>query len=85
MRAAKGDTRLSIAVMGYFKEKAASGQIVSFGSIFEALQASGDIGRGNYETVRKPLQRTLKDLVGNALLSQSEVPRGYRIAQESFK
>jgi RecA-family ATPase len=85
VKAAKSDTRLSMAVMDYFKAKAASGQVVSFGSIFESLQATGEIARGSYETVRKPLQRTLKDLVGNALLNQSEVPRGYRMAQESFK
>jgi RecA-family ATPase len=85
VRAAKSDTRLSIAVMAYFNAKAASHQIVSFGAIFEALQRSGDIPPGNYETVRKPLQRTLKDLVGNALLRLSEVPRGYRIAEESPK
>jgi RecA-family ATPase len=84
-RAAKVDTRLSIVVMDYFKAKASSGQIASFGSIFKALQGTGEIPRGDYETVRKPLQRTLKDLVANALLSQSEVPRGYRIVQEVCK
>ena len=82
-RAARIDTRLSLAAMDYFKRKAGSGQIVAFGSLFEALQGSGHIPRGNYETVRKSLQRTLKNLVENELLSQCEVPRGYRITKES--
>jgi len=83
VKAVKSDTRLSLAVMSYFKANAPSGQIVGFGSIFEALQASGDIPRGSYETVRKPLQRTLKNLVEAGLLGLSEVPRGYRITKES--
>jgi len=82
-KAPKGDTRLSLAVMGYFNAKAPSGSIVAFGAIFEALQKAGDIPHGNYETVRKGLQRTLKDLVGSGLLGISEVPRGYRILKES--
>jgi RecA-family ATPase len=85
VRAAKSDTRLSIAVIEYFKTKAVSGQVVSFGAIFKALQASGNIPAGDYETVRKPLQRTLKDLVGNALLRDCDVPRGYQIAEETRK
>jgi RecA-family ATPase len=83
IRAAKSDTRLSMAVMGYFSAKAASGQVVSFGPIFEALQSAGDIPKGHYDTVRKPLQRTLKDLVGAGLLGQTDVPRGYRMLHES--
>jgi hypothetical protein len=83
VKAPKGDTRLSLAVMGYFNQKAPSGSIVAFGAIFEALQKAGDIPHGNYETVRKGLQRTLKDLVGSGLLGLSEVPRGYRILKES--
>jgi RecA-family ATPase len=82
VRASKTDTRLSIAVMDYFKAKAASGSVVSFGAMFKALQQSGSLPAGNYETVRKPLQRTLKELVASTLLSQSDVPQGYRMVSE---
>jgi hypothetical protein len=82
-KAAKTDTRLAIAVMGYFAKKAPSGQVATFGAIFETLQKAGDIPRGHYDTVRKPLQRTLKILVAEKLLRDCEVPRGYRIALES--
>lgn len=74
----KHDTRLAIAVAEYFREKASSGAVVSFGAIFEALQAAGEIPHGNYETVRKPLQRTLKALADDGVIKASEVPRGYR-------
>lgn len=83
VRVSKADTRLTVGIMAYFKEKAASGQVVAFGAIFEALQATGLIGPGKPETVRKSLQRSLKDLVANGLLRLSNVPRGYRIAEES--
>jgi RecA-family ATPase len=82
-RAPKTDTRLSLAVMNYFNARASSGQVVSFGGLFEALQKAADIPSGVYQTVRKPLQRTLKDLVATGLLQPSDVPRGYRIALES--
>ena len=52
-------TRLGLAVMDYFRAKASTGSVVAFGPLFEAMQAAGDIPKGNYETVRKPLQRTL--------------------------
>lgn len=83
VRVSKADTRLAIGIMDYFKAKAPSGQVVAFGAIFEALQGTGLLANGKYETVRKPLQRSLKDLVGNQLLRLSNVPRGYRIAEES--
>jgi RecA-family ATPase len=76
---AKPVTRLALAAMAHFRERARAGQVVSFKAIFEPLQASGVIERGNYETVRKPLQRTLKQLVDEGLLRQSDVPRGYRL------
>ena len=84
-RAPKTDTRLSLAVMGYFKAKAQSGQVVSFGTVFETLQKAGDIPAGVYQTVRKPLQRALKELVKSGLLQSSDVPRGYRLAEDSAK
>jgi len=84
-RAPRTDTKLSMAVMAYFKAKAASGQVVSFGTVFETLQKAGDIPPGIYQTVRKPLQRVLKDLVASGLLRSSDVPRGYRLAEESAK
>jgi RecA-family ATPase len=82
VRAARSDTRLTLAIMGYFRAFAASGQVVAFRAVFESLQSAGDIPRGNYETVRKPLQRALKDLVSEGLLRLCSVPRGYRIAVE---
>ncbi len=63
MKVTHCDTRLSIAVMDHFKATAASGQVVTFGHIFEALQKAGDIPAGDYQTVRKPVQRSLKNLV----------------------
>lgn len=80
-RAARTDTRLAMAVMTFFREKAANGQVVNFGAIFGPLQSAGDIQRGSYETVRKPLQRCLKELVAERLLLTSNTPRGYRLAQ----
>jgi hypothetical protein len=78
-RRAKSETRLSIAVMDYFNAKASSGQVVGFGQIFEAMQGSARIPSGAYQTVRKPLQRSLKELVDSGLIKGVEVPRGYRI------
>ena len=79
VRTNRSDTRLAVAVMNIFREKASSGQVVSFGTVFEALQRAGDIPSGDYETVRKPLQRTLKALAAEGLLKPCEVPRGYRL------
>jgi AAA domain len=83
IRAAKLDTRLSLAVMGYFNDTAAAGQVVRFGAIFEALQKTGHVPAGDYQTVRKPLQRVLTNLTEQNLLTTSDVPRGYRIARET--
>ncbi|MGB6451008.1 MAG: AAA family ATPase [Steroidobacteraceae bacterium] len=77
-----GCTKLGLALMAHMRQNAASGQVVSFGTLFEALQGAGDIERGPYETVRKPLQRTLRQLVHENLLIATEVPRGYRVASE---
>jgi hypothetical protein len=68
--------------MAYFDEHAAAGQVVAFCAVFEALQKAGHVGTGDYETVRKPVQRTLKQLVDEGLLRISQVPRGYRIGLE---
>lgn len=81
-RAKKPNTRLSLAVMAYFDEHAAAGQVVAFGAVFEALQKAGHVGTGDYETARKRVQRTLKQLVDEGLLRISQVPRGYRIGLE---
>ncbi len=87
VRAVKTDTRLAIAVMQYFKAKGASGQIVATGAILKALQAGNDLDRSDdaraVEKVRKQLQRTLRELVNEGLLKRCDVPRGYRIVQES--
>jgi RecA-family ATPase len=78
VRAPKADTRLAMAVMAYFDEKASSGQVVTFKTLFEAMQTQAEIPQGDYQKVRKPLQRTLKGLVNEQLLMDSNVPRGYR-------
>jgi len=79
------DTRLSMDVMQYFKATAPAGQIVSFRPIFDAVMKGGPFvgSEIKFETARKPLQRTLKSLVGAGLLASSNVPRGYRLAPES--
>jgi hypothetical protein len=82
-RAPKLDTRLGLAIMDYFRAKAPTGSVVAFGPLFEAMQAAGDIPEGPYETVRKPLQRTLRDLERGGLINACKVPRGYRIAGTS--
>ncbi len=83
IKAAKIDTRLALSVMGYFKQHAAAGQVVRFGAIFEAMQKAGDIPAGEYQTVRKPLQRVLTSLAEQNLLSPCDVPRGYRMVRET--
>ncbi len=80
-RSAKGNTRLAVATLNLIRERTPSGTILTFGQIFESLQAAGEIERGHYESVRKPLQRTLRQLVEERLLVASDVPRGYRLAQ----
>jgi hypothetical protein len=78
------NTRLSFAVLTYFNQNAASGQVVNFGDLFKTLQKSGDIREGDYQTVRKPVQRTLRDLVAEGILQQTKVPRGcYRLVQST--
>ena len=86
-KAAKTDTRLSMAVMRYFSEHAASGQVVALGAVLQALQSAAVVGSADddkaREKVRKQLQRTLKGLAEEGLLRLSTVPRGYRIGVEA--
>jgi len=85
VRVTNVDTRLSMAVMGYFKEHAASGQIVALGALSDSLRNSGAIppkSETNQEAVRKLVQRVLKSLVSEGLLAQSNVPRGYRMVMD---
>lgn len=79
VRSQKSDTRLAVAVISFFRDKASSGQVISFGTVFESLQRAGDIPAGDYQTVRKPLQRTLKNLAAEGLIKTCDVPRGYRL------
>jgi len=78
-RATRVSTRLSMAVTGYFQAQVPSGAVVSFGPLCEHLQRTGDLPAGSYETVRKPLQRTLKQLEHEGVIVHSQVPRGYRL------
>ena len=82
VKAPKADTRLGHAVMAHFRASAAAGEVVGFGALFDAMQKRGEVPTGNKETVRKPLQRTLKDLVHAGLLLPSKVPQGYRIVRD---
>ena len=61
----------------------AAGEVVTFRALLSALQASGELPAGEYEQVRKPLQRALRDLVASRCLRTSNVPKGYRIDQRS--
>jgi len=76
---AGGCTKLGMAVMTYMHKTAPAGQVVGFRSMFEALQAAGNIQAGDYESVRKPLQRTLSQLTDEQLIEATKVPRGYRL------
>jgi RecA-family ATPase len=86
-KAAKADTRLSIAVMRYFEEHAASGQVIAFGAVLQAVLRAAAVDCADDEKtrgkVRKQLQRALKDLVAEGLIRLSNVPRGYRIGGET--
>jgi hypothetical protein len=78
------NTRLAFAVLTYFKEKAAAGQVVNFGDLFRTLQSERAIKDGDYQTVRKPLQRTLKELMAEGILQQTKTPRGcYRLVPQA--
>jgi len=79
VRTAKSNTRLATAVLSQFLAQAPAGEVLSFHALFEPLQGAGLIAAGKYETVRKPLQRTLRQLVDEKLLIETKVPRGYRL------
>jgi RecA-family ATPase len=85
VRIARTDTRFAMSVMGHFRRLAPSGEVLAFGKVFEALQQAGDIPAGDYQKVRKPLQRCLTALVSEGLLKLSEVPRGYRLVLERYE
>jgi hypothetical protein len=78
-RAPKVDTRLAVAVLSCMRVRGADGTVVAFRPLYEALQASGDLPKGSYEVVRKPLQRALKELESGSLIASCQVPRGYRL------
>jgi hypothetical protein len=79
-RAPRADTRLAMAVMSYMRNSAPGGAVVAFKSIVESLDASGELPKGEYETVRKQIQRTLRALDQEGLIRQTQVPRGsYRL------
>jgi len=81
-RAPRVSTRLATATLQVLREKGRSGAVVSFGDLFEPLKAAGQLPQGEYEVVRKPLQRTLEQLKTEGLITLSKVPRGYRVASE---
>lgn len=78
-RAPRTDTRLAVAAVNQLRAAGPPGKIVSFGQIFEPLKKAGDLSSGNDETLRKKLQRMLRQLVEDGLLDQTNVPRGYRL------
>jgi RecA-family ATPase len=82
-RVPKVDTRLAMAALTYMRTSAANGAVLAFSTLHAALQAAGNLPQGEYEAVRKPLQRALKELEKADLITSSEVPRGYRLAPDS--
>ena len=80
-RAPKVDTKLSIAAQDYLREQGGTGGIVSFQSVYKALQVAGALPQGEYEIVRQPLNRVLKELIRADFIVQSKVPRGYRLSE----
>jgi hypothetical protein len=78
VRPTKTDKKLSVAIVTYMED--ANGAVVQFGAIFKHLQKSGDLPQGEYQAVRKPLQRALKALERTGRIHPTEVPKGYRMA-----
>jgi RecA-family ATPase len=81
-RAPRVSTKLATATLQVLREKGRSGAVVSFGDLFEPLKAAGELPQGEYEVVRKPLQRALEQLKTEGLIALSKVPRGYRVVSE---
>jgi hypothetical protein len=80
-RPPKVDTGLAIATRDYFLAKAGDGSVLGFRTLLEALQGTGALPKGSYQTVRKPLQRVLKELELAESIVASQTPRGYRLAE----
>lgn len=85
VRSAKPDTRLTMATLAAFREKAPSGEVLTSGAVLEYLQATGALPKdaGKPEAVRKRVQRTLEQLKDEKLIVSSKVPRGYRLIPEA--
>lgn len=82
VKAAKIPTRFSMKALDIVRAKGAGGLIVTFGVIFDAMVATGEIPVAmaeKPESARKALSRALKGLEKDDLLVQSTTPRGYRL------
>jgi hypothetical protein len=79
----KAPTKLALCVLEFMR--GAGTVVVPFKAIFGHAKGAGFIrGDLDYETARKPLQRTLRELVKEKIIEQTEVPRGcYRLARDS--
>lgn len=53
--------------------------VTSFRMLFDDLQRRGEISQGDYDKLRKPLQRAIKQLVDSGQVHDNTMPRGYRI------
>lgn len=83
VRAPKLDTRLAVATVACFRDKAPTGQVLSLSIVSGHLQTSGALPPGNPEAIRKRVQRTLRQLESENIVASSKVPRGYRLASEA--
>lgn len=72
-------SRISIAA--YEHIRSLDPAVASFRGVFDELQRNGVIPEGQYEVRRKPLFRALRQLIGQGLIRESTVPKGYRVAK----
>jgi AAA domain/DnaB-like helicase N terminal domain len=81
-RAPKTDSPLAGAIRAYFNQHAPDRTVVMFGALLKGLQSSGALPKdGKPDTLRKTLNRSLKELVKAAQITETQVPRGgYRVA-----
>jgi RecA-family ATPase len=72
--------RLALAMLDYIRRK--NPLAVTFREIFVELQTSGIIAAGDYDELRKPLQRAVRQLLSDGTIVETRIPRGYRLNPE---
>jgi hypothetical protein len=70
---------LTTAALHFVLANATSSTPVRLGPIYAALDESGDLPAGTYETRRKKLQRALRELCDAGNLRSTTGPRGYAL------